>query len=59
MANSHYLALSWRDTKIVNYFTNFHSPNDLAIQQKREKGKINKESKLIPSKINNIFYFKY
>ena len=53
MANSHFMALSWRDTKIVNYLTNYHSPLNLAIQLKRNKGEINKQTKLIPS---NIFF---
>ena len=50
MAEPNFLALSWRDTKIVNYFTNYHSPFDLSIQWKREKGEFEKQSKLIPSK---------
>jgi hypothetical protein len=49
MANLHFMALSWRDTKIVNYLTNYHSPSNLATQLKRNKGEINKQTKLIPS----------
>ena len=32
MAEPNYTALSWKDTKIVNYFTNYHSSLDLSIQ---------------------------
>jgi hypothetical protein len=52
MASPKFLALSWRDTKIVNYFTNFHSPADLGIQMKKNKGEHIKSPKLIPSKLS-------
>ncbi len=59
MASPHFMALSWRDTKIVNYFTNYHSPLDLAIQLKKNKGEINKQAKLIPSKYFKKYQLKY
>ena len=57
MASFHYLALFWRNTKIVNYFTNFHSPEELAIKMKRKSGKIEKIPQLIPS--NSIYFLFY
>ncbi len=50
MAEPQFLALSWRDTKIVNYFTNYHFPLEIAVQWKREKGAIIKTPREIPGR---------
>lgn len=51
MCQPHFLALSWSDTKIVNYLTNYHSPSEFQQQCKRERGKSTKITRLIPSKL--------
>src|SRR5690349_1229770 len=48
MCKPHFLALSWHDTKIVNYLTNYHSPSELQIQLKRDTGKTRKTPRIIP-----------
>ena len=48
MCFPHFLALSWVDTKVVNYLTNYHSPNELQKQFKRERGETFKKERLIP-----------
>jgi hypothetical protein len=50
MCKPHFLALSWADTKVVNYLTNYHSPSELQIQMKRDAGEIHKKARHIPGK---------